>query len=141
MPNSSPAEVRSLLQQTDGTESVLQVRIHLHLLGELQSLDLNEGRGDSLHVALGVAEGDPPGPDGILVPVSVNAGVDDTAEEIIEDVSEALRIEHPVECSDKDRLLRIKSLTGTPDVVAVGEDPWDDLHLLTPHPPAGVTRL
>jgi len=30
-----PAEVGSLLQQTDGTEGVLQVRIHLDLLGEL----------------------------------------------------------------------------------------------------------
>ena len=28
-------------------------------------------------------------------------------------------------------------LTGAPDVVAVGQDPGDDLHLLAPHPPAG----
>jgi len=53
-----PAEVRTLLQQAVAAQSILQVRINLHLLGELQRLDLNEGSRDSLHVALGVAEGD-----------------------------------------------------------------------------------
>ena len=53
-----PAEVRSLLQETAAAESVLQVGIHLDLLGEVHRLDLNESRGHGLHVALGVAEGD-----------------------------------------------------------------------------------
>ena len=56
----SPAEVRTLLQQTVAAQSILKVGINLHLLGELQRLDLNEGSGDRLHVALGVAEGDSP---------------------------------------------------------------------------------
>jgi len=55
-----PAEVRSLLQQTVAAQSILQVGVDLHLLSELQSLDLDEGSGDRLHVALGVAEGDSP---------------------------------------------------------------------------------
>jgi len=33
--------------------------------------------------------------------------------------------------------LRVEPLAGTPDVVAVGQDPGDHLHLLAPHPPAG----
>ena len=71
------------------------------------------------------------------MPVSVDTGVDDTSEEIIEDVSETLSIEHPVESSDKDGLLWVQPLTGTSDVVTVSQDPGDDLHLLAPHPPAG----
>ena len=84
--------------------------------------------------------------------------IDDSSEEIIEDVSEALSIEHPVQSSNKDSLqnisnlnkililglilyfLRVEPLTGTPDVVTVGQDPGDDLHLLAPHPPAGDQR-
>ena len=52
-------------------------------------------------------------------------------------MSESLSIEHPVKSSDKDRLLWVEPLTGTPDVVAVCQHPGDDLHLLAPHPPAG----
>jgi len=55
-----PAEVRTLLQQTVAAQSILQVGVNLHLFGELQGLDLDEGSGDGLHVALGVAEGDSP---------------------------------------------------------------------------------
>ena len=56
----SPAEVRTLLQQTVAAQSILQVGINLHLFGELQGLDFDEGSGDGLHVALGVAECDSP---------------------------------------------------------------------------------
>ena len=69
--------------------------------------------------------------------VSVDTGVDDPREQIIEDVSETLRIEHPMESSDKDRLLGVQPLAGTPDVVTVSQHPGDDLDLLAPHPPAG----
>jgi len=55
-----PAEVGTLLQETVAAQSILQVGINLNLLGELQCLDLNESSRDCLHVALGVAEGDPP---------------------------------------------------------------------------------
>jgi len=132
-----PAEVRSLLQETVAAQSILKVRINLNLLGELERLDLNEGSRDRLHVALGVAEGDPAGADGILVSVGVDASVDNSSKEIIEDVGETLSIEHPVQGSNKDRLLRVQPLTGTPHIVAVRQHPGDDLHLLAPHPPAG----
>ena len=64
-------------------------------------------------------------------------GIDDTSEQIIEDVSETLSIEHPVESSDKDGLLGVQPLAGTSDVVTVSQHPGDDLDLLAPHPPAG----
>ena len=63
--------------------------------------------------------------------------VDDTSKQVIEDVGQPLGVEHPVESSHKDSLLGVQPLTGTPDVVAVSQDPGDDLHLLAPHPPAG----
>ena len=133
---SLPAEVRSLLQETVAADSVLQVGIHLHLLGEVRGLYLNEGGGDGLHVAPGVAEGDSAGPDGILVPVSVYAGVHDSSEQIMEDVGETLGIQGPMQSPDKDRLLGVQPLTGTSDVVTVSQHPGDDLNLLAPHPPA-----
>jgi len=52
-----PAEVGSLLEETVAAESILQIRVNLHLLGELQRLDLDEGGCHRLHIALGVAEG------------------------------------------------------------------------------------
>ena len=71
------------------------------------------------------------------MPVSVDTGVDDPREQVIEDVGQTLGVEHPVESSDKDGLLGVQPLTGTSDVVTVGQHPGDDLHLLAPHPPAG----
>ena len=35
--------------------------------------------------------------------------------------------------SNEDSLLRIKSLAGTSDIVAICKDPWDHLHLLASH--------
>ena len=130
-----PAEVRPLFKQAAAAQGIFQVGINLDFLGELERLDLDESCRHGLHVALGVAEGDPPGANGILVSVSVDTGIDDTSEQIIEDVSETLSIEHPVESSDKDGLLGVQPLTGTSDVVTVSQHPGDDLNLLAPHPP------
>ena len=69
--------------------------------------------------------------------VGVDTGIDDTSEQVIEDVGETLGIEHPVESSHKDGLLGVQPLTGAPHVVTVSQDPGDDLNLLAPHPPAG----
>ena len=63
--------------------------------------------------------------------------VDNSSEQIIEDVSQTFSIEHPVQSSNKDSLLRVEPLTGAPDVVTVSQHPGDDLHLFAPHPPAG----
>jgi len=130
-----PAEVRTLLQQTIAAESILQVGVNLNLLRELACLDLDESCTDRLHVALGVAEGDSPGSNGILVSVSVDACVHDSTKQIIEDVSKTLGIEHSVESSNKDSLLRIQSLAGTPHIVAVSKHPGNHLRLLVSHAP------
>ena len=53
----APAEVRSLAQEAAGAESVFQVGVDLHLLRELDSLDLDESCGHCFHVGLGIAEG------------------------------------------------------------------------------------
>merc|ERR1719470_232738 len=132
-----PAEVRTLLEKTAGAERILQVRIHLNLLTELLALDLHESRGHSLHVGLGAVEGDPPAADGVLVLVGVNTCVDDSTEQVVEDVGEALCIKHSMKSTNEDCLLRVQPLVGASDKVAVTQHPGDDLHLLTPHPPAG----
>ena len=68
---------------------------------------------------------------------SLQTCIDDSTEEIIEDVGETLSIEHPVQRSNKDSLLRVEPLTGAPHVVTVGQHPGDDLNLLASHPAAG----
>ena len=52
-----PAEIRSLTDEAAGAEGVFQVGVDLHLLRELDSLDLDESCGHCFHVGLGVAEG------------------------------------------------------------------------------------
>ena len=58
-------EVRTLLEETGGAESVLEIRIHLDLLVELLTLDLDIRGGHCLHVAPGAAEGHSSTTDGI----------------------------------------------------------------------------
>ena len=83
-----PAEIRSLLQEAIAAESIFEVRVNLDLLGEFYGLDLNEGSCYSLHVALGITEGDPSRPNGILVPVRVYTSVNDSTKEIVENMSQ-----------------------------------------------------
>ena len=135
-----PAEVRPLFQQAAATQGIFQVRINLDFLGELECLDLDESCRDSLHVALGVAEGDSARSYRVLVPVGVDAGVDDTAEQVVEDVGQTLGVEHSVQGAHEHGLLRVESLAGTPDVVAVCQDPRDYLHLLASHPATEIIR-
>ena len=66
-----PTEVWTLLHATHGAKSVLKVGIYLDLLAESGSLDLDESRSHSLHVASAVIEGDPARADWILEFVSV----------------------------------------------------------------------
>ena len=67
-----PAEVRTLLQQAAGTQSIFQVGIYLDSLVELRTLDLHEGSGHGLHVGPGAAEGDTTTSNRIFVFVSVD---------------------------------------------------------------------
>ena len=98
----------------------------MDFLVELLTLDLDVGRGDGLHVGPGAAESHTTTPDRILVFVGVNSFqsnlarsssfvpltcINHSSEEIIEDMSEALGIEHAVESSDKNSLLRVKPVT------------------------------
>ena len=67
-----PAEVRTLLQQAAGAESIFQVGINLDSLVELRTFDLHKGSRHRLHVGPGAAEGDPTTSNGIFVFVSVD---------------------------------------------------------------------
>ena len=66
------AEVGSLLEAAGGAERVLEVGVDLNLLGELGSLDLDEGGGDGAHVSAAVVEGHAPGSHGVLELVRVH---------------------------------------------------------------------
>ena len=68
-----PAEVRTLLEETVAAESILQVGVNLHFLGELQRFDLDESSCHRLHVALRVTEGDAAGSNRVFVAISVNS--------------------------------------------------------------------
>ena len=47
----------SLTDEAARAEGVFQVGVNLHLLRELDSLDLDEGCGNCFHIGLGIAEG------------------------------------------------------------------------------------
>merc|ERR1719237_466744 len=130
-------EVGALLEAAGGAERVLEVGVDLNLLGELCSLDLDESGGDGAHVSAAVVEGHAPGSHGVLEFVRVHTCVDNSAEEVVEDVGERLGGEHPVEGTDEHRPPRIELLRGAAHKVGVGDDPGDDLHLLVAHPAAG----
>ena len=74
-----PAEIRSLFEHADAAESVLQVRVHLNFLCELESFDFDEGSRNCLHVALCVAESYSPGSDRVLVSVRVDSSINDSS--------------------------------------------------------------
>jgi len=104
------AEVGALLQAAGGTKGVLQVGVHLNFFGKLLSLDLDERCGHRLHVGLGVVERDSATADGVLVFVRVDASVHNTAKQVIEDVRQALGIEHSMQGPNKHCLLRVQAL-------------------------------
>jgi len=87
-----PAEIRSLLQEAVAAEGIFQVRVNLNLFGEFQGLDLDKGSCYSLHVALGVAECDPSRPNWIFVSVRVNTRIDDSTEEVVENMGQSFSV-------------------------------------------------
>jgi len=91
-----PAEIWSLLQEAVAAESIFKVGVNLNLLGEFQSLDLDKGSCYGFHVALGVTEGNPPRPNGILMSVRVYTRVDDSTKEIVKNMSQSFSVEHTV---------------------------------------------
>ena len=73
--------------------------------------------------------------------VRVNASVHHASKQVIEDPGQDLRVQHSMQSSNKHGLLGIEFLFGVFDVVAVVQDPGNDLDLLTPHPPAGDLEI
>jgi len=98
-----PAEVRSLLQEAITAESIFQVRVNLNLFCEFYGFDLDEGSCYSLHITLGVAEGDSSRPNWILVPVRINPRIHDSTKEIIENVGQSFSVKHAVKSSYEHR--------------------------------------
>ena len=112
-----------------------------YLLGKLRSLDFDEGRRHCFHVSSRIVERDSSRPNWILVLVRIDTGINNSAEEIIEDVAESLGGEHPVQSSDKDSLLRIQPHERALNKVRVGHDPRDDLDVLVPHASRGDLEI
>lgn len=112
-------EVGSLLDAAASAERVLQVRIHLHLLGELGRLDLNEGGSHGLHVRAIVVERDAAGSDGVLELVRIDPSVQNSSKKIIHDVGKPFSVQHAVQGSNEDCFLWVQALSGRADVVAI----------------------
>merc|ERR1719427_291789 len=108
----------------------------MHFLTEPGGLDLDEGRSHSLHVTPAVVEGNPARANGVLKLVCVKAGVDDASKQVIEDHGQALSSHHAVQSSHENSLLRVQTWGWASDVVAISQDPGNNLDLLGPHPPA-----
>jgi len=102
-----PAEVRTLLEETVAAESILQVGVNLHFLGKLQRFDLDESSCHRLHVALRITEGDAAGSDRIFVAIGVNSCVDDSTEQVVENMGQTLSVKHSVERPDEHSFLRV----------------------------------
>ena len=73
--------------------------------------------------------------------VRVNASIHHSSKQVIEDPGQDLGIQHSMQSSNKDCLLGVEFLFGMFDVVAVVQDPGNDLDLLAPHPPAGDLEI
>jgi len=127
------AVVGALAQIAVAAEGILQVGVHLDLLGELGGLDFNEGGADGLHVGVVVVEHHSARTDGVLVLIRVDAGVDDALEEILENVGEGFGAEHSMKGANEDGFSRIESCGGTPHIGRISNNPRNDLHLLITH--------
>ena len=132
-----PAEVRTLLHAAQRAQGVLQVRVHLHLLTEPRSLDFYEGRSHGLHVGAVIVERNSPGADWIFKFICVQPSIDNTAEQVLEDESEALCSHHTVKGAHKHSLLRVEARGGALDEIRIRNNPRNNLDFLGTHPPAG----
>lgn len=84
------AKVWSVLYRARRAERILQVRVHLQLLGEFGRPDLDERGHHRLHVRARVVERDAGRPERVLVLVRVDADVHDPIEQIVHDLRQAL---------------------------------------------------
>ena len=128
------AEIGPLPDLARGTQSVLQIGVDLDFLGELGRLDFDERGRHGLHVGPVVVERDAGRPDGVLVLVRVDAGVHYTAEQVIENVAQALGVQHAVQRAHEDRLLRVKPLRLTPGRIQSPQSPTE-----SPEPPCSAS--
>ena len=126
-------EVRALLDAASGAKRVLQVRIHLDLLGELGSLDLDERSSHGLHVRAIVVKRHATGSDWILEFIRVDARIQDATKEVVHNMRQSFSVEHSMQGANEDSFLRVKTLSWRSDVVAIAQHPGNNLHLLGAH--------
>lgn len=91
-----PAEVRAHHSVAHGAQGVLQVGVYLHLFREFRSLYLYESCLDGLHEALEVAKRHPSRPNGVLVTIRVDAGVDHAPKQVVHDQRQNICIDEAV---------------------------------------------
>lgn len=125
-----PTKVWSVLYRARRAEGILQVRVHLQLLGELGRPDLDKRGHDRLHVRARIVERDACRSERILVFVRVDADVHNPVEQIIHDLCQPLGRQLAVQRPDEHRLGRVELLRGRLDVVRVCNVPRDHLDVL-----------
>ena len=85
----------------DVAGGVLEVGVHLDLLGEFGGFDFDVARLHRFHVVLGAHECDTAGPDWVFVPVCVDAGVHHPAEQVVHYERQSVGVQQPVETTHK----------------------------------------
>jgi len=102
-------EYRPLLCATVTAIAILEEWVDLDLLLKAGRLYVNESRLNCLCVGLGCAKCDASRAYGILVFVGINANIYDTTKQVLENESQSLGGEHPVESAHKHRLIGVHS--------------------------------
>ena len=69
--------------------------------------------------------------------VRVDSSIDDIAKQVAHEVAQSFRCDHAVQGTHKDGLVGLKALRGLEHVVAISQNPGDDLDLFGPHPARG----
>lgn len=100
-------KVRSLTKTAVRAQRVLQVRINLNLFRKFGSFDFNESCADCLHVGMIVVENHTTRANRIFVLVRVNTGVNDSFEEILENIGQTFGAKHSMKCPHEHGFVRI----------------------------------
>jgi len=114
-------------------QRILEVRVNLDFLAELAGLYVDKASLHGPHVALLIVESNTTRADRVLEFVRINSDIRDAVEQIVYDSCQAFSREHAVQCAHEHGSGRIESLARTLDIVAVGGDPWNHLHILVLH--------
>lgn len=126
-------EVGSLLHRAFRAHGILKIRIDLYLLCKSRCFYLDKSRRDRLHVRVLCVKCNASGSYWILVFVSINTCINNSAEQIVHNFCQTTSSQHAVKCADEYCFMRVKLLRCGFHIVTVFEGPRYHLYLLCLH--------